>query len=176
MWRAIPGLLFLLLCVLFLWALEYKNIPSVARERLMEKPAPALQATGLSGDAGVSDFNKTPLPKPIFISFFASWCTPCLAEHPLITTLRKEQPITAIGIGFGDKRENITAWLEQHGNPYDYVALDESSKTSVEFGLKGVPESFLIDRQGIVRFAHRGVLTPEDVKHELIPLIQTYAK
>lgn len=176
MWRAIPGLVFLLLCILFLWALEYKNIPSVARERLMEKPAPVLQAIGLEGDAGVSSFTQTPLPKPVFISFFASWCTPCLVEHPLIAELRRTQPINAIGIGFGDTPENITAWLNEHGNPYDYVALDSASKTAVEFGLKGVPESFLIDRKGIVRFAHRGVLTKNDIEKKLIPLIQTYAK
>lgn len=175
MWRALPGLVFLLLCIALLWALEYKNIPSVARERLAETPVPSLQVTGIDGNASLSDLSTTPLPRPVFISFFASWCTPCVAEHSLLMEV-SGQPVTMIGVGFGDTRENLMKMMKDLGNPYDYIGIDQSSKTAMAFGLKGVPESFLIDKTGMIRFAQRGVLTPDVIKTQLIPLIQKYAK
>jgi cytochrome c biogenesis protein CcmG/thiol:disulfide interchange protein DsbE len=101
--------------------------------------------------------------KPVLVNFFASWCTPCLAEHPLFTRLKEREGATIIGIAWKDKPEATRAWLGRLGDPFAAVGCDQDGKLALDWGLSGVPETYLIDGQGIVRLHFRGPLTERDL-------------
>jgi DsbE subfamily thiol:disulfide oxidoreductase len=145
-------------------------IPSV----LINKPAPAFDLPPLR--AGESGFKTADLRGRVtLVSFFASWCGPCRVEHPLLPQVAKAG-ITVIGVDYKDKPREAKAWLAELGDPYRTVVVDANGRTGIEFGLYGVPESYLIDKQGVIRFKQVGPLTPEVVQHRLIPLAETLNK
>jgi cytochrome c-type biogenesis protein CcmF len=145
-------------------------IPSV----LINRPAPNFDLPPLR--AGESGFRTADLRGRVtLVSFFASWCGPCRVEHPLLPQVAKAG-ITVIGVDYKDKPGDAKAWLAELGDPYRAVAVDANGRTGIEFGLYGVPESYLIDKQGVIRFKQVGPLTPEVVQRQLIPLAETLSK
>jgi DsbE subfamily thiol:disulfide oxidoreductase len=110
------------------------------------------------------------------ISFFASWCVPCRAEHPLLFPLAQDKRIQIVGIAYNDKPGNTSAYLSELGNPYSRVVVDQSGRTAIDFGLTGVPETYLIDRDGVIRFHLAGPLSEDVVENQLKPLIAELAK
>jgi len=96
------------------------------------------------------------------INFWASWCAPCRAEHPVLIELSKEKNLKLLGINFKDKRSNALKFLETLGNPYDFLAKDELGKQSVVFGIYGIPESILIDRELTIIRKYIGPLNNKD--------------
>jgi len=109
--------------------------------------------------------------KVTLVSFFASWCVGCLAEHPYLEELSGKGAVLA-GIDYKDAPAAGREWLKKHGNPYDAVAVDRDGRTGLYFGVYGIPESYLIDRQGVIRYKQTGPLTPEDIQAKILPLIQ----
>ncbi len=101
----------------------------------------------------------------VLVNFFASWCAPCLVEHPLLTRLSSRVPV--YGVAWRDEPADTRAWLATHGNPYHGVSLDPESTIGLEFGVYGVPETFFIDQQGRIRFRHAGPLTPDFLERVL---------
>jgi cytochrome c-type biogenesis protein CcmH/NrfF len=99
----------------------------------------------------------------VLVNFFASWCAPCLAEHPLFTRLKEREGATIVGIAWKDKPEATRAWLARLGDPFARVGFDQDGKLALDWGLSGVPETYLIDGQGIVRLHFRGPLTERDL-------------
>jgi DsbE subfamily thiol:disulfide oxidoreductase len=110
------------------------------------------------------------------INFFASWCVPCRAEHPLLFTLGQDKRVKIEGIAYKNKPGDTNAYLAELGNPYERVVVDEPGRTAIDFGLYGVPESYLVDRNGVIRFRQVGPLTEEVIDHQLRPLIAELAK
>jgi cytochrome c biogenesis protein CcmG/thiol:disulfide interchange protein DsbE len=145
-------------------------IPSV----LIDRPAPAFDLPPLlTGERG---FKSADLRgKVTLVNFFASWCVPCRAEHPYLPQIT-QAGIVLIGINYKDRPEDAKAWLAELGNPYRSVAADAHGRTGIDFGVYGVPESYLIDKQGVIRFKQTGPLSPEIVKNQLIPLAEKLAK
>src|SRR3546814_14309900 len=92
--------------------------------------------------------------KPVLVNVFASWCVPCLAEHPLLTRLAKEEGIPLYGINYQDRREDALAWLDRHGNPYALVGSDLDARVGTDWGVYAVPGTFFADRDGRVRCPH----------------------
>ena len=111
--------------------------------------------------------------KPVLVNFFASWCTPCLAEQPLLERLAKKEGITIIGVGWKNKPEEARAWLERLGDPFAATGYDLDGSMAVNWGLSGVPETFLIDAQGIVRLHIRAPILEKDVESRILPLLRT---
>ena len=107
-------------------------------------------------------------------NFFASWCVPCLAEHPLVTELSRST--TVVGINYKDKREDATRWLARNGNSYAMVLVDREGKVGLDYGVYGVPETFVIDGKGRIAFKFVGPLTAESVEKTLLPAIEAAAK
>ena len=99
-------------------------------------------------------------------------CVPCLAEHPLLTRLAREDGIPVFGVNYKDETADATAWLSRHGNPYEKVGADADGRTAIDWGVYGVPETFVVDRDGHIRFRHAGPLTPDVVRTQLMPLIE----
>lgn len=142
---------------------------------LVDKPLPAFALPALAGRAdGVAstDFGG----KPMLLNVFASWCMPCLAEHPVMTKLGKEDGIPVLAINYKDKPVDVLAWLRRNGDPYLRIGADPDGRTAIDLGVYGVPETFVIDKEGRIRHRHPGPLTPDIVDTKIRPLLAELAK
>jgi cytochrome c biogenesis protein CcmG/thiol:disulfide interchange protein DsbE len=145
--------------------------PSELPSNLIDKPAPAFELPPLPGREG--GLSRADLGgRPVLVNFFASWCAPCLAEHPLLTRLSEEEGIPIYGVNYKDPPEDALAWLERHGNPFRLIGADATGRTAIDWGVYGVPETFVIDGDGRIRYRHAGPLTPELVEGTLLPLLR----
>lgn len=170
MWHVIPVVAFLFLAMAFFYALE-APAPSATATVTQSRVAPALEASPLEPTAPFPPLVMI-ADKPVLINFFASWCAPCLGEHPFIKALGARDDVLLYGIGWNDSAANIAAFLEKNGNPYDHVAIDEKGSTAIAYGITGVPESFLIDRRHRIVYHQRGPLTEEIVTRDILPLLE----
>ncbi len=112
--------------------------------------------------------------KPVLVNFFASWCIPCVEEMPVLLDLR-QGGVTVIGIAYKDKPKATTDFLARHGDPYTKLSADAPGTVAIDWGLSGVPETFLVDPHGIVRWHYALPLTETVVADQLAPLLRQYA-
>ena len=117
---------------------------------------------------------RPPLPAPILVNFWASWCVPCVVEHPQLMRLTRDG-VTILGINYKDRPADAQAFLQRHGNPFRKLGTDEPGRVAIDWGLYGVPETYLIDRQGLIRWRFAGPITPEVLDKDLRPLLRRYA-
>jgi cytochrome c biogenesis protein CcmG, thiol:disulfide interchange protein DsbE len=161
-----------ILAAVFGWSLVSGRDPTSIGSALVGKPAPPLKTPALRpGETALSDA-LLHTGKPALVNFFASWCTPCLAEHPLLERLAKKEGITIIGIAWKNKPDEARAWLERLGDPFAAAGYDLDGSMAVNWGLSGVPETFLIDAQGIVRLHIRAPILEKDVDSRILPLLR----
>jgi cytochrome c biogenesis protein CcmG/thiol:disulfide interchange protein DsbE len=104
------------------------------------------------------------------LNVWASWCPPCLVEHPVVTELSKSVPV--VGLNYKDQREDALPWLKRNGDPYRLSVYDAAGRIALDYGVYGVPETYVIDRRGVIRYKHIGPLTPEVANKKLAPLVQ----
>ena len=136
-----------------------RGVPRFRIQALSEESASNM---GIMSDAVLSSHGS-----PSVVNFFASWCQPCLAEHPLLVELSDNSQLRLFGIAWRDSGDKAQAWLRQHGNPFFLVGIDPDSKAGIEWGIAGVPETFFLDRSGTIRFVHTGPLTRESLNKGL---------
>lgn len=166
----LPALLFLVLAGYFAWALRPGYDPQALPSALLNKEAPAFDLTALQGGGTLSrDGLKG---QPVVVNFFASWCVPCRIEHPLLMRLAQQDQVPIYGIAYKDKPEDATKLLAQMGDPYRRIGVDRDGRTGLDFGVYGVPETYVIDRDGHIRKRFVGPLTAEQVRDELLPLLK----
>ncbi|MEM9669582.1 MAG: redoxin family protein [Pseudomonadota bacterium] len=127
------------------------------------RAAPTRSFPILSSTEDIS-FNPPPDGAPIVVNLFASWCAPCEVEHPLLMELGRRHPDRMHGLLYRDNPENGAAFLSRLGNPFTTVAVDEDGQGGLDFGLTGVPETFVIRPDGTIALHIRGPLTPDDLK------------
>jgi cytochrome c-type biogenesis protein CcmF len=168
---ALPALAFLALVGVFFWRLHQTaegETPNVIPSVLIDKPAPAFDLKPLY--AGLPGLKTADLKSHVtLVNFFASWCVPCRAEHPVLGLVAKSG-ITLVGVNYKDKPDAAEGFLAELGNPYARVAADGDGRTGIDFGVSGVPESFLIDKNGIIRYKSSGPLTEAKLRDEILPL------
>ncbi len=174
MWRALPGIIFFLLAALLLYS-TYKKSINPTSEELIGQPAPELHLKKMEGFRSVPSAAVLFKHQYVLVNFFASWCAPCLIEHPFLNQLAQEYDLTIVGIAWRDSPANITAMLEEHGNPYDYVGLDQMDATAFSYSVEGLPESFLIGPDGTMISAHQGPLNPAIIQAKILPHIENNA-
>lgn len=153
------------------WAgLDPNRDPSALPSALVGKPAPVVDLPGLADGAPrlKLDGFKGQL---VAINFFASWCLPCRAEHPLLKQLTAEFGVPVIGIAWKDKPAASRAFLDELGDPFVTTGADETGRTGIDFGITGVPETFLVDHDGVVRYRFAGPMTPDGLRNTLAPAI-----
>jgi len=168
----LPLLTLVLMAGFFAWSLTSRRDPASIGSVMVGRPAPKLDLPALrEGEPPLTDaLLRT--GKPVLVNFFASWCAPCLAEHPLFMRLAEREGATIIGIAWKNKRTDATAWLQRLGDPFKQAGLDLEGRTGLDWGLSGVPETYLIDGQGIVRFHFRGPLVERDLTATIIPFLK----
>jgi cytochrome c biogenesis protein CcmG, thiol:disulfide interchange protein DsbE len=136
------------------------------------KPLPAFAAATLGGD-GAPRGPRELQGQVWLLNVWASWCAPCREEHPLLVSYAAQQgSVRLVGLNYKDKPEAAAAWLQQLGNPYALNLVDADGRIGIELGVYGVPETFVIDKAGIVRMKHVGALTPEVMQREIAPLVK----
>jgi cytochrome c biogenesis protein CcmG/thiol:disulfide interchange protein DsbE len=115
---------------------------------------------------------KQMLGRVWILNVWASWCPPCLVEHPVVTRVAAAGIAPVIGLNYKDAREEALPWLERNGNPYQLIAFDRDGRIGIDYGVYGVPETYVIDRQGVIRFKHIGPLSAEVVQQKVEPLVK----
>ena len=112
--------------------------------------------------------------RPVIVNFWASWCMPCVVEHPQLMALARAG-VPVFGIAYKDRPEASREFLRRHGNPFARLARDESGRAAIDWGVYGVPETYLIDPHGIVRWRFAGAITPEILAEDIRPLLARHA-
>lgn len=153
--------------------------PRALPSAFIGKPAPDFALAPLPGrlpapHADMGGFSRADLGagKPVVVNVWASWCIPCVAEHPLVDRLARQEGVVVHGVNYRDRPADAAAWLARLGDPYAKVGADRDGKVGIEWGVYGVPETFVIDGAGIVRFKHAGALTPEILAEDILPLLR----
>jgi cytochrome c biogenesis protein CcmG, thiol:disulfide interchange protein DsbE len=164
----IPLALFLVLAGFLAVGLNLnpREVPSP----LVDKPAPKFSAPLLSAPdqrIGRDDM----LGKVWILNVWASWCVACREEHPVLVDFAKKGVVPLYGLNYKDRREDGLNWLAQHGNPYTDSVVDADGRIGIDYGVYGVPETFVIDKQGVIRFKQIGPVTPEVLKDKIEPLL-----
>ncbi|GHA24182.1 thiol:disulfide interchange protein [Devosia pacifica] len=153
------------------FALSLDRDPGLVRSVLIDKPAPAFSLAAVEGLA-VPGFSGEDLEGQVsVVNVFASWCVPCRAEHPLLERLKAETGVMLFGLNHNDTPDNATAFLDELGNPYDAVGADRDRRVSIDWGVYGVPETFVVNADGIITFKHVGPITERSLREEVLPAI-----
>jgi cytochrome c biogenesis protein CcmG/thiol:disulfide interchange protein DsbE len=147
--------------------LDPREVPSP----LIDKPAPAFTLPRLD-DPAVQVAATELKGQVVVLNVWASWCVPCLAEHPLVTELARSTKARVVGLNYKDQAEDAARWLQRHGNPYEMVLTDREGRVGIDYGVYGVPETFIIDKQGVIRHKHVGPITPQALQEEILPLVK----
>ena len=159
----IPALVLAGLVVLF--AVGLQRDPSKIPSPLVGKPAPAFDlATPDGARLTLADLHG----QPVLVNFWASWCLPCLQEHPLMMELARSG-VKIVGLNYKDEPEAGAQWLARHGNPFTVVARDADGRVGLDWGVYGVPETFVVDAQGVIRHKQVGPMTREAWNKEVEP-------
>ena len=159
-----------LVLVVFLAAglkLDPREVPSP----LVGKPAPAFAVPTLFAPEKVIR-KEDLLGKVWMLNVWASWCVACREEHPVLVAYARAGGVPVYGLNYKDKREDGLRWLKQFGNPYTDVLFDPDGRIGINYGVYGVPETFIIDRAGVVRYKHIGPITPEALRDKIEPLLR----
>jgi len=165
----LPLLLFIVL-LMFLWvglSLNPREVPSP----LVGKPAPPFQLARLDDPA------KTLAEKDLrgqvwLLNVWASWCVSCMEEHPVLVQLSKQGVVPVYGLNYKDQRAAAQAWLDRNGDPYTLSMADPDGKVGIEYGVYGVPETYVIDKTGVIRYKQIGPVTQKVLSERILPLVR----
>ncbi len=166
---AIPVALFAILVVFF--AVGLTRDPREVPSPFIGKAAPAFTLPQ------VHEATKTFGPKDMagkvwMLNVWASWCASCRVEHPLLVELARRKVVPIVGLNYKDQRDDALKWLQKFGDPYALSAYDLEGRVGIDYGVYGAPETFVIDKQGVIRYKHIGPITPEALEKKILPLIR----
>ena len=164
----IPLVLFIIMAVFLALGLNLK--PSEIPSPFINKPAPSFSAPKL--DAPEQKLSPADLKGQVWLfNVWASWCVSCRAEHPILNQLAKQNAVVIVGLNYKDEPTDAKNWLETLGNPYDVSIMDQEGRIGIDYGVYGVPETFVIDKKGLIRYKHTGPVSDDDVQKIFLPLI-----
>src|SRR5690554_1104789 len=168
-----PLLIFAVGAYFFYLGLDPARDPSTIPSVLIDQPAPAFELPAITG-GDQPGFSTGDLGngEVTLVNVFASWCLPCRAEHPLFMDLAAEERVRILGINYKDEPEEALAWLKELGNPYERIGADEEGRVGIEWGISGVPETFVVDREGTIRYRHVGPIHPVELEELILPILE----
>ena len=151
--------------------LNPREVPSP----LINKPAPQFTLEQLAEPG--KTFGAADMKGQVWLlNVWASWCVACRQEHPLLVELSKRKSVPIVGLNYKDKPDAASGWLAQFGNPYDLSVKDSDGRVGIDYGVYGVPETFLIDKAGVIRYKQIGPITEEVWTGKLLPMIEELRK
>jgi cytochrome c biogenesis protein CcmG/thiol:disulfide interchange protein DsbE len=165
----IPLAIFIALCGFFAVGLfrDPHDVPSP----FIGKPAPAFKLEQLH-QSQLAFAPEDMKGKVWLLNVWASWCVSCRVEHPLLVEMSRQKLVPIVGLNYKDKREEGVQWLAKFGNPYTLSAYDVEGKVGIDYGVYGVPETFVIDKMGVIRYKQIGPITQESLDKTILPLIR----
>ena len=170
MMRFILPLVVFLIMAAFMYAglsLNPREVPSP----LVGKAAPAFMLPQLHEPT--KQFSPQDMKGKVWLlNVWASWCTACEGEHPVFMELARQNIVPIYGMDYKDKRENGEAWLRKHGNPYVLAVSDNEGRVGIDYGVYGVPETYVIDKQGVIQHKQIGAVTPKILNDKILPLVK----
>jgi cytochrome c biogenesis protein CcmG/thiol:disulfide interchange protein DsbE len=156
------------------FALGLQHDPHLLPSAMIDKPAPEFALPPLLDDKpGLARADLA--DGPVLVNFFASWCVPCRAEHPILARIAGEG-VRIDGIDYKDKPDDAKRWLTELGDPYRRLAVDRDGRVAIDFGVYGVPETYVVDRAGKIRYRQVGPITPDDLARTIRPLLAELSK
>ena len=168
----VPLAFFLVLAALFLLQLLSGRDGATVPSALLGQAAPQTELPPLEG-LGLPGLSSADLTgKVTLVNVWASWCAPCREEHPILMGLTGDERITIAGLNYKDTPDNARRFLGQLGNPYDSVGVDAKGRAAIDWGVYGVPETFLVGRDGRIAYKHVGPFTEQSVREDLMPAIE----
>lgn len=177
-WLFVPLAVFAVVAGLFAFALRSGD-PSKLPSALIGKPVPQVNfgpLEGLKADNGspVPGFTFSDLAagEPAVVNFWASWCAPCVEEHPLLVELAQRSGVKVYGVNYKDQPEAARRFLGRYGNPFTAMGVDPTGRGAIEWGVYGMPETFIIDRSGRIAYKHVGPMTPSSLQDRILPAIK----
>jgi cytochrome c biogenesis protein CcmG, thiol:disulfide interchange protein DsbE len=167
--RFLPLGIFLVLAVFLAvgLGLNPREVPSP----LIDKAAPAFRLPQLQ-DPGKTLGTEDLKGKVWILNVWASWCVACLEEHPILVDFSKQNVLPIYGLNYKDKRQDALKWLDKHGNPYTLSIEDGDGRVGIDYGVYGVPETYVIDRNGIIRYKRIGPVTVPILQDKILPLVR----
>ncbi len=171
----VPVLIFVVIAVVLLYALFFLN-PKEIPSAMIAKPVPEFALEPVPGVAPGLSSDDVKQGKVTLINVFASWCVACVAEHPVLMDLKERGLVDIYGLNYKDKPEAATKWLAKHGNPYSRIGMDLKGRVGIDFGVYGVPETFVIDGAGKIIHKIIGPLRPEVLEETVLPLVKSLQK
>jgi cytochrome c biogenesis protein CcmG/thiol:disulfide interchange protein DsbE len=165
----IPLGIFLVLVVFF--AVGLKLDPREVPSPLIDKPAPAFEVVRLH-EPGKRIGTEQLRGQVWLLNVWASWCVACRSEHPHLVELARQDLVPIYGLNYKDERNDALRWLQQFGDPYTASAHDLDGRVGLDYGVYGVPETFLIDRQGVIRYKHIGPVDPDIINNTIMPMVR----
>ncbi|MEY4766004.1 MAG: hypothetical protein RI907_2677 [Pseudomonadota bacterium] len=147
--------------------LDPREVPSP----LIDKAAPEFTLPTLA-DGTKTIGRQDMLGKVWLLNVWASWCVACRQEHPVLVDFASRKQVPLIGLNYKDERDAGLKWLAEGGDPYDASAFDQEGRVGIDFGVYGVPETFVIDKQGVIRYKHTGPITPQALRDTIEPLLK----
>ncbi len=173
----IPVVIFGVIAGNFLWGLISDRDPNAIPSVLIDQPVPEFELGPIEGLVGpglkTADLTNGQVT---LVNFFASWCVPCRIEHALLAELVKHDRARLVGINYKNEPEEARAWLAQLGNPYAAIGADTTGRVGIEWGVYGLPETFVIDKQGRIRYRHVGQLDADALDRTIRPLLRELGK
>jgi cytochrome c biogenesis protein CcmG/thiol:disulfide interchange protein DsbE len=169
----IPLAVFVVLVVFLAMGLTLnpRDVPSP----LKDKPAPAFELPHLA--AADKRFSPTDMKGQVWLlNVWASWCVSCRQEHPLLVAFAKEGKVPVVGLNYKDQAADAKNWLAKFGDPYLLSAVDADGRVGINYGVYGVPETYVIDKAGMIRMKHTGPITPESLQKQILPLVAELSK
>ena len=152
-------------------AVGLQRDPRKVPSPLIDKPAPAFSAPRLDEPAQQVALDDM-LGQVWVLNVWASWCVPCRIEHPLWVEWARTQQVPLVGLNYKDKRDDALAWLARYGDPYKLSLADIQGLVAIDYGVYGVPETFVIDKAGIIRHKHIGPISADDLRDTILPLVR----
>lgn len=170
--RFIPLIIVLVLVGVFLSVMMSDRNPKEIKSVMIGKPVPIFEIPNLFDGQPVLSDARLRSGKPVIVNFFASWCLPCRAEHENLVTLANGYSIDVIGIAYKDDPEASRDFLDELGNPFAVSGVDRDGRLAIDWGVSGVPETFLVDGEGIIRYRHWGPIVGDSLQTRLLPQIE----
>ncbi len=159
----LPSLFFLFFLIIFFYLLIIDRNPSELPSTLLDKNVPKFETESLLKDEKFISSKKFG-NEIILVNFFATWCKPCRDEHTYIKHLSNKKEIKVIGINYKDNPKKAIRWLKELGNPYTDVLVDKSGRIAIDWGVYGIPETFIVNSEGIIKYRHAGPITKKIYK------------